>query len=260
MWKCIIACIVSALLGVIVTILVMLTDPGSEREVVGDWGKNGMFIGKPQLELDNNGRDSRLLQDFVYVDKNGRSWVAPKNHVVNGASIPRPFWSITGAPMTGKFRNASVVHDAECDKRTSDWKEVHRVFYEACLCGGVEEKKAKLLYAAVYHFGPSWETKLVSEMMTKTVDGKEMEMIVFRDLPVWIRDVSGEIEESNIELLENAVEEGATLDELEMLPVTKRPIIQMNNFDSGDLPLPVESPPAPIPVETPQPEAAPPSE
>jgi hypothetical protein len=30
------------------------------------------------------------------------------------------------------------------------------MFYEACRCGGVDQKKAKLMYWAVYRFGPRW--------------------------------------------------------------------------------------------------------
>ena len=35
------------------------------------------------------------------------------------------------------------------------------MFYNACLCGGVEPLKAKTLYAAVYHFGPRWELRAI---------------------------------------------------------------------------------------------------
>ena len=31
------------------------------------------------------------------------------------------------------------------------------MFYEACRCGGVDETEAKLMYYAVYHFGPRWQ-------------------------------------------------------------------------------------------------------
>ena len=31
------------------------------------------------------------------------------------------------------------------------------MYYEACRCGGVGKIKAKLMYAAVYHFGPRWD-------------------------------------------------------------------------------------------------------
>jgi hypothetical protein len=30
------------------------------------------------------------------------------------------------------------------------------MFYDACRCGGVSSKKAKVMYWAVYNFGPRW--------------------------------------------------------------------------------------------------------
>ena len=48
------------------------------------------------------------------------------------------------------------------------------MFYEACRCGGVPELQAKVLYAAVYHFGPSWTIKQMPEQrVTIGPDGEE---------------------------------------------------------------------------------------
>ena len=98
-----------------------------------------------------------LLEDFSYLDPGQKRWDAPKQSVVNGASIPQAFWSVIGGPFEGKYRNASVVHDVACEKMSENWQDVHRMFYEACRCGGVDESKAKLMYWAVYHFGPRWK-------------------------------------------------------------------------------------------------------
>ena len=38
-----------------------------------------------------------------------------RGRVVDGASIPSVFWSIIGAPYTGKYRDASVIHDYYCE-------------------------------------------------------------------------------------------------------------------------------------------------
>ena len=77
------------------------------------------------------------------------------------------FWSLIGGPFEGRYRNASVVHDVACDARTQPSDEVHRMFYFACRCGGVEEAKAKAMYFAVLHYGPQWKT--VEEV--KMLDG-----------------------------------------------------------------------------------------
>jgi len=89
-----------------------------------------------------------LLDDFGYVDLGRFTWKAPKRHKIDGASIPPVFWSLIGGPFEGKYRNASVVHDYECDVKQRPWRLVHRMFYNASRCGGVDE--------AVYHFGPRW--------------------------------------------------------------------------------------------------------
>ena len=43
------------------------------------------------------------------------------------------------------------------------------MFYEACRPGGVGEQKAKLMYAAVYHFGPKWGPGGTSMFMLRTM-------------------------------------------------------------------------------------------
>jgi len=100
-----------------------------------------------------------LLDDFGYVDPGKITWKAPKGHKIDGASIPPVFWSFIGGPFEGKYRNASVVHDYECDVKQRPWRTVHRMFYNASRCGGVEATKAKVMFAAVYHFGPRWGTE-----------------------------------------------------------------------------------------------------
>ncbi len=105
---------------------------------------------------DKNSRKMRLLADFSYTDPQGHIWLAPNGSIIDGASIPQFFWSAVGGPFEGSYRRASVVHDVACQKRSSPWQSVHRMFYFAMLAGGVAESKAELMYAAVYHFGPRW--------------------------------------------------------------------------------------------------------
>jgi hypothetical protein len=120
---------------------------------VSGWGH---FVGRVRTEWHDDGRTMHLLDNFAYVDNAGSTWTAPKPHKIDGASIPPVFWSFIGGPFEGKYRNASVVHDYECDVKLRPWRAVHRMFYNASRCGGVEETKAKAMYAAVYHFGPRW--------------------------------------------------------------------------------------------------------
>jgi hypothetical protein len=116
----------------------------------------GTFPAPPQTEWDGNGRTMHLLKDFAYIDPSRTTWTAPANSVIDGASIPQIFWSIIGGPFEGEYRNASIVHDTECDSHKHPWQDVHRMFYMASRAGGAGLFKAKIMFAAVYYFGPRW--------------------------------------------------------------------------------------------------------
>ncbi len=42
--------------------------------------------------------------------------------IVDGASIPRMFWSIIGGLFDEGYRDASIIHDWYCDKRLRTWQ------------------------------------------------------------------------------------------------------------------------------------------
>lgn len=137
-----------------------------------DWGR---FEGQVVASWDADGRLMTLREDFAYVDPTGKRWLAPAGTVVDGASIPRLFWTVIGSPFSGRYRNASVVHDIECDEMREPWQDVHRMFYEACRAGGVEEAQAKVMYYAVYHFGPRWE--LIAEDVVEQMIGADGQLV-----------------------------------------------------------------------------------
>jgi hypothetical protein len=116
----------------------------------------GHYAGQLEAKFDQKDRDIVLLGDFVYTDPNGKIWKAPAGSRVDGASIPQIFWSFIGGPLDGVYREASVIHDVACQLRDQPWEEVHLTFYNAMRCSGVGERRAKLMYWAVYHFGPRW--------------------------------------------------------------------------------------------------------
>jgi len=120
----------------------------------------GRFSGNPKTEwLTNPGsadREMKLLEDFWYIDPDGKKWAAPKGSVIDGASIPRPLWSTVGSPFTDDYRNASIVHDVACQKidkfapgADEKRKEADRMFFYACLAGGCSQKQAEILYIGV---------------------------------------------------------------------------------------------------------------
>jgi hypothetical protein len=117
----------------------------------------GHFEGELILKALPDGRNMELTQPFKYVDSHSVEWPVPARTRVDGASIPSVFWSIIGAPYTGKYRDASVIHDYYCQTHSRHWKAVHKVFYDGMLARGVDPLQAKIMYLAVYRFGPRWD-------------------------------------------------------------------------------------------------------
>ena len=119
------------------------------------------FSGEPQVQWLTEmraDRDMILLQDFWFIDANGRRWEAPKASRVDGASIPRPLWTLVGAPYTGDYRRASIVHDVACTAAMGDddlRRAADRMFFEACREGGCSLWDATVLYVGV-RIGAWW--------------------------------------------------------------------------------------------------------
>lgn len=119
----------------------------------------GRYINPPPLtEWLDDGRHMRLKRPFGYVEEAGREWPVPAETVVDGASIPRVLWPLIGGPFEGPYRDASIVHDHYCALKSRPWRDTHRMFLDGMLCSGVVALKAKVMYYAVYRFGPRWTT------------------------------------------------------------------------------------------------------
>jgi hypothetical protein len=160
------------------------TDRDDEpQSLPGATGANlpwGRFAGDVVARWEADGRRMTLVDPFAYIDPREARWEAAAGRVVDGASIPRAFWSFIGGPFAGEFRNASVVHDVACEDRDRPWRAVHRMFYEACRCGGVGAVKSKTMYYAVFHFGPRWH---VEERTTIVAGRPHVESVVRDDTP-----------------------------------------------------------------------------
>jgi hypothetical protein len=116
----------------------------------------GRYLSDPIVKLLSDGTIIKLVDPFTYIDPGQRNWTVPKDAQGDGASIPRPLWSIIGSPLSGRYRDASIIHDFYCSKRNRLWKDVHRVFFDAMITSGVSIGKAKVMYAGVYLGGPRW--------------------------------------------------------------------------------------------------------
>jgi hypothetical protein len=116
----------------------------------------------------------KTRNDLNFIDAKTRKWVAPRNTLTDGASIPRVFIKVIGDPRSREFLNAATVHDAYCGRgnetgqyyHAAPWQSVHRMFYDGLRVGGTPAPKAKLMYAAVYLAGPRWSGLLKSTGQT----------------------------------------------------------------------------------------------
>lgn len=131
-----------------------LAEKKEKRRPAERWGH---FSGPVETRWDSDGLNMTLLNELRYTDPNGVVWVAPKGSVVNGASIPRAFWSIIGGPFEGKYRNASVLHDVAYAQQTHTARQADRMFYNAMRCSGVGIIEAKTMYYALLRHGRHWK-------------------------------------------------------------------------------------------------------
>ncbi|WP_052369284.1 DUF1353 domain-containing protein [Citrobacter sp. S-77] len=96
-------------------------------------------------------RNMEILENFSYNDPDGKNWVTQNGSTINGASIPRVFWSVVGSPYIGNYRRASVIHDIACClvKTRSERKKADKMFYYACLADKCPPSQARVFYVAV---------------------------------------------------------------------------------------------------------------
>lgn len=131
---------------------------------------HGSFSGNPITEwlVDSKGidRNMKVIENFWYIDPEARKWPAPAGSIINGASIPRPLWSLVGSPYTDDYRRASIVHDVACDDPKVDRKEADKMFFHACRAGGCTPLQARWLYAGV-RIGAWSSASLPKESLTK---------------------------------------------------------------------------------------------
>lgn len=139
----------------ILTVMILIKSIYADLPMLNENDIHGKYL--DELIFKNIGeRQFELTQEFKYQDPMGVLWVVPKGTVVDGASIPRFFWTIIGAPLSGKYLMASVIHDYFFEKKIYNSESVHKVFYDAMITSGVNELKAKIMYFAVLSFNDAW--------------------------------------------------------------------------------------------------------
>lgn len=109
------------------------------------------FIGQPITSW-NGDYGLQLVDDFGYVDKSGKIWLAGKGTYLNGGSIPRPLWGRIGSPFIGPFRKASIIHNNYIGTHPSPFcdivkrRQADEMYYHACLHCGCSNRLASIIY------------------------------------------------------------------------------------------------------------------
>jgi hypothetical protein len=114
------------------------------------------------------------IKKFKLDETTTTSWSTPKNTYIieakkgftwDGATIPRPLWSIIGYYPTGIMLAASLWHDLIYIQKgniynmhTNEYKFISRkhcdqLFYAHMLQSGVKEKAARTMYQTIRLFG-----------------------------------------------------------------------------------------------------------
>lgn len=146
----------------------------------------GRFLGEIVATMLPDGRNMKLVQPFGYIDSKGQTWDVPAGAETDGASIPKAFW-LTHPPFTGKYRSAAVIHDYYCRSQTRAWQDTHNVFYEAMRTAGVDDRTAKVMWGAVYNFGPRWGVGTTTRGPGAGLfSNVEKEQQFMRDLDAWV--------------------------------------------------------------------------
>jgi len=111
------------------------------------------ILGDLVLRMLPDGRQSEVVKPLIYVDKKGRRFQCIPGDVIDGASIPRMFWRLIGAPYTGRHRRAAALHDCEYMRRRYPRKVCDRMFREVMKLDHVGRIKRNTMYRMVRLFG-----------------------------------------------------------------------------------------------------------
>jgi Protein of unknown function (DUF1353) len=99
----------------------------------------------------------RVLEDFGYSDAGGKLWPVSRGQVFDGRGLPTFFRDIDGQTYEKGVRKSVVVYESATQKRTENWQQAQRMFFEASLSEGMPAAEAKVLYLLLAIQGTRWE-------------------------------------------------------------------------------------------------------
>ncbi len=115
------------------------------------------------IKVVDNGKKRMLLSDYIY-ENNKYKITVKKGFITDGASIPKPFWSILSSPFDGSLTYGAVIHDGLYTKMTLPRKECDKLLKEMALEKGYNKIKTIIAYYAVRLFGKShWDKDTEAE-------------------------------------------------------------------------------------------------
>jgi hypothetical protein len=121
-------------------------------------GTHGEFIGNDAtVKSAGDGMSAEVVDGLRYKEQGGRSWTIPPGTVVESKCFPSVLLDRIGRPFVGSIRNASLLYNYFCLNQTRERSDVNRMFREAMLASGMEQREANVLYNAIERFGPGWK-------------------------------------------------------------------------------------------------------
>jgi hypothetical protein len=106
-------------------------------------------------ELDNG--FWKLQDDFSY-ENDLIKVTAKSGFTTDGASIPKPFWSVVGNPLENDLLNPAIIHDGLYALMRLKRVECDKLLKEMLLFNGTSKVKAYFIYYAARLFGSShWD-------------------------------------------------------------------------------------------------------
>jgi hypothetical protein len=137
------------------------SDPGGIK-IVSVNQSYGFFSGR--LILNSKGCEAQGecnvgnggLKFTQIIDGKKKVWSVKPGLKTDGASIPKFAQGIIGKPYDGSYLAAAVIHDNFCARETESWKQTHRMFYDMLRSLGINDLKAKIMYAGVVAGAHKW--------------------------------------------------------------------------------------------------------
>jgi hypothetical protein len=110
-----------------------------------------MYVGEPEYCKANEWGHITLCADFAF-SVDGQLFWLPTEYVCDGASIPRPFWSIIGSPFDPEKVPAAFVHDAIYLTHAFTRSEADEILFQLLIQGGCRLRTARTMWWAVRTF------------------------------------------------------------------------------------------------------------